>query len=110
MNEKKLQLDVEYMARDILEGSVPHEQWMFAFGDWTAEDSKRDLLSSVLHRWNTHTTIPSDEPYFEVIVYDAMDAACIFLSEKPLSIAFAWLPNVSSWVKDFSGSMLKVNV
>lgn len=101
--------EVEDQARALMEGRVPHEQWMFAFQDWTLDVDSTRLLTNTLHRWNTDAMVSVDEKFLEIIVEDAMDAASIFLTEKPLKEYFAAL-DVDGWVADFTNSLVKVNI
>lgn len=98
--------DVEYKAKSIMMGNSTHAEWMFTFADWDNRDKR---LVDTLHRWNTDSLCTGDEKYFEVVVYDAMEGASIFLTGYPLSEYFSKI-NVRKWVEDFTNSLIKVNL
>jgi len=102
-------MDIEDCAKKIMQGACPHEQWCFAFSNWLDDEDTQSLLTKTLQRWNTDTIKAADEVFLELIVADAMDAASIFLTDKPLEEAFGAM-DTDKWSREFTTSLLKVNL
>lgn len=107
--DKKL-LEVEALAKDILQGQADPATTSLAFGYGSHSKMSEQAVDALLKKWGRDELTVADEANFELLVYDAMDAAAIALYGDTLQYAFAHLPSISGWVRELTSSLIKLNV
>lgn len=110
MNIDKKTLEVEALAKEILQGQADPATVSFAFGYGSHSNIPEETAADILERWRADDLSVTDEADFEKVVYDAMDAASIALFGDTIQFSFAHLPLLSEWVREFTDSLVKLNV